>query len=397
MHLILPITAWLIALVWLFKFLEAARGFPTVPNLTQPEYDCTPEGEPSLTVIVPARNEAAGIAACLESLIAQDYPNLHILVVDDRSTDLTGDIIDDLSRAHSDRLASLHIEKLPPNWLGKTHAIALAARYAIAAHAPDYLLFTDADVVFQPSILRRSLARAVATDADHFVILPTMLIQSRGEAMLLSFLQVMSLWGVRPWRVASPGRRDAVGVGAFNLVRTSAYEQLGGFDAMPLEIVEDLTLGRWIKRAGLRQRIAAAPGMVTLHWAAGVAGILNGMTKNIFAVFRFRPALLLAAAAALALVCIAPAGLLALPATRIPVVLTFASVAGLYVLSSCTGRISPWYAALFPVSAVLIVYAMLRSMVVTLKNGGVTWRGTFYPLADLRKINRPRISADKNG
>jgi len=384
MHVALETIAWLIAFVWLFKFLEAARGFPTVPNLTKPEFDRTPEGQPSLTVIVPARNEATGIAACLESLIAQDYPNLHILVIDDRSTDSTGDIIDDLSRAHPGRLASLHIDKLPPNWLGKTHAMALAASYTIAAHNPGYLLFTDGDVLFQPSILSRSLAQVLATDADHFVILPTMLIQSRGEAMLLSFLQVMSLWGVRPWRVASPGRRDAVGVGAFNLIRTSAYQQLGGFDATPMEIVEDLTLGRRVKRAGLRQRIATAPGMVALHWATGVVGILNGMTKNIFAVFRFRSLLLLAAAVGLAVVCIGPVAFLALPAARVPAIVIFASVAGLYILSGRNSHISPWYAVLFPVSAVLIVCSMLRSMVVTLVDGGVTWRGTFYPITDLR-------------
>jgi hypothetical protein len=108
------------------------------------------------------------------------------------------------------------------------------------------------------------------------------------------------------------------------------------------------------------------------------------MSKNIFAVFQFRPVVLLAAAACLALVCVGPVGLLALPITRVPAILALASVCGLYALTTRTSRISPWYSVLFPVSGVLVIYAMLRSMVVTLADGGVTWRGTFYPLADLR-------------
>jgi glycosyltransferase involved in cell wall biosynthesis len=387
-HLVLEIFAWLIALAWLGKFFEAARGLPTIPNLARPEHDRTPASEPTLTVIVPACNEAPNIAACLESLLAQDYANLQIIAIDDRSTDQTGAILDTLAQAHTNNLTALHVTELPANWLGKTHAMALAARHAIAQHKPDYLLFTDADIIFHPEILRRSLAQAVATNADHFVTMPTTLVKSTGEGMFLSFLQVIGLWAVRPWRVATPSRRDAIGVGAFNLIRTSAYLQLGGFDAIPMEILEDLTLGRRVKRAGLQQRVATAPEMVAVHWAAGLFGIVNNMTKNMFALFRFRSVLLLGAATWFALFCIAPVVSLAFPVTRIPAIVTLAAVSGLYLLSSRTSHISPWNAVLAPISATLIIYSMLRSMVVTLRDGGVTWRGTFYPLAELRKSAR---------
>ena len=179
--------------------------------------------------------------------------------------------------------------------------------------------------------------------------------------------------------------RDAIGVGAFNLLRTSVYRQLGGFDAMPMEILEDLTLGRRVKRAGLRQRVATAPGMVCVHWAAGAIGVVHGLTKNMFAVFRFRSAALLAASAGVALISIVPVALLGLPATRVPAVLSLAAVGGLYVLSSRSSQISPLYGTFFPIAAVLAVYSMLRSMIVTVLRGGVTWRGTFYPLAELRE------------
>ena len=278
---------------------------------------------------------------------------------------------------------------LPAGWLGKTHAMAMDARQAIAKHRPEYLLFTDGDIVFRQDAIRRALAEVSATRADHLVVLPTTVVKTFGEGMLLSFLQVTALWAVRTWRVADPeAMRDAIGVGAFNLIRTAAYQRIGGYDATPMEILEDLYLGRRVKQAGLRQRVATAPEMVCVHWAAGVFGILNGMTKNIFAVFRFRPVLLVAAVAGMVLGCLAPVGFLALPATRLAGLLACASVAGLYALSGRTSRISPWYAALFPVAAVLVVYSMLRSMLMTVLRGGVTWRGTWYPLADLLDYTR---------
>jgi GT2 family glycosyltransferase len=395
LHFVLPLTAWLIALAWLFKLIEAAGGLRTVPNLLAAEYDASPAGNPSITVIVPARNEAANVAACLESLLGQDYENLRIIGVDDRSTDQTGAMMDSLASVHSARFAVMHVAALPPGWLGKTHAMAMAAREAIAVNAPDYLLFTDADIMFATDAIRRSLAQAVARAADHFVVLPTTIAKSRGEAMVLAYLQVMSLWAVRTWRVADPkALRDSLGVGAFNLIRTAAYQQLGGFDAMPMEILEDLTVGRRVKLAGLRQRVATAPGMIRVHWAAGVLGLVNGMTKNLFAVFRFRPALLIAAAASIAVFCLMPVAFLAMEVTRVAAVVGLGAIAGVYLLSSRTSRISPLYVGLFPVGAALVIYSMLRSMVITVRDGGVTWRGTFYRLEELRRgVQKTRSSS----
>ena len=386
LHLALIAIAWLIAAAWLSKLVETGLGLRTVPNLLAAEYDVMPEGEPSITVVVPARNEAAGVGACVDSLLRQDYARLRIVAVDDRSTDGTGAILDALASVHGKRLEVLHVEALPEGWLGKTHAMAMAARQAIATVGCDYLLFTDGDVVFRPDAVRRALAQACATAADYFVVLPTTVVKTVGEGVLLAYLQVMAVWVVRIWRVSDArARRDALGVGAFNLIRAGAYQQLGGFEAMPMEIVEDLTLGRRVKKAGMRQRTAIAPGMICLHWAAGVRGILRGMMKNIFAVFRFRAGVLVAAAAAIAVACIGPVGFLAVPGARIAGLIALASVAGLYRLLNRTNGISSMYAGLFPVAAALVVSTMMRSMAITLARGGVNWRGTFYSLAELRK------------
>jgi glycosyltransferase involved in cell wall biosynthesis len=378
--------AWLLALAWLWKAVTAARGLPLIPNLWEEKYNASPEGSPSIAVIVPARDEAAALPASLTSLIDQDYKNLTIVAVDDRSADGSGAIMDELAAKHSDRLQVLHVRELPAGWLGKPHAMALAARHAMAMQKPQYLLFTDADVVFDPQAIRRSLALAVATQADHFVTFPTPIIKTVGEGALLGYLGVMGLWATRPWKAADPkAERDSIGIGAFNLLRTEAYEKLGGFEALRMEILEDLMLARNVKLAGLRQRVAIAAGMVSLHWAAGALGVVNVMTKNLFAVFRFRIELVMFAWVALGTLCLAPVVLLFFPQTMVPAIIALAAVWILYALSARHSRISSWYALLFPAGGALFLYSLLRSVWITLRTGGVTWRGTFYPLAELRR------------
>lgn len=382
----LVVVAWLMALAWLYKAAEAAFGFPRVPNLNGAQYDAAPAGEPRVVAIIPARNEECDISDCLLSLLSQDYANFEIIAIDDRSTDATGAQMDAIASAHGSRLRVLHITELPAGWLGKTHAMATAAREAIGSLSAEYLLFTDGDVRFAPSAVRRSLTCARSMGADHFVLMPTMLARTAREAAVLSYLQTMSLWAMRPWRVSDPrARRDAIGIGAFNLVRAAAYQEIGGFEATPMEVLEDLYLGRRIKWAGLKQAVAIAPSMIEIHWAAGARGIAHNMTKNIFAVFRFRPLLLMMAAASVALSSIGPVVFAVLPATRLAGCLALLAAAALYRTSSRINRIRAWYALLLPVAAVLVVYAMLRSMVVTLRSGGISWRETFYDLATLRR------------
>ena len=255
----LRLLAWALALAWLWKAITAARGLPRIPNLLEPRFDIEPAGAPSIVVIVPARNEEQALPASLASLLAQDYTNLKIIAVDDRSTDSTGTIIDTLASQHPNRLRALHVKELPTGWLGKPHAMALAARHTIAVDQPDYLLFTDADVLFTPQAIRRSLAQAINTGADHFVTFPTPIVKTIGEGILLGYLGLMGLWATRPWKASDPKSiRDSIGIGAFNLLRTSAYQQLGGFDALRMEILEDLTLARRVKLAHLKQRVAVA-------------------------------------------------------------------------------------------------------------------------------------------
>jgi GT2 family glycosyltransferase len=386
-HIACVVLAWLLAFAWAIKFIEAAQGLPKLPNLWDPSFDQNPEGGPRIAVIVPARNEAVAVETCIRSLLAQDYGPLHVFAVNDRSTDGTGGALDAIAAVSPARtITVLHIPDLPPDWLGKTHAMAVAAASAVDTFNPEYLLFTDADIDFAPDAVRRSVVAAQRSRADHFVTLPTTLAHTGGEALLLSFLQMIAMWAARSWRAADPNaKRDAVGVGAFNMVRTSAYLQVGGFEALRMVIVEDLGLARRVKSAGLRQCVAIAPGLISLHWASGATGIVRGLTKNIFAVFDYRASAVLLAASGLTLLCIAPAALLAIPGARVPAILAWAAASGLYWLSGRINKLPAWFAAGMPVGALLVLYAMLRSTLITLIDGGVTWRGTFYSLADLRR------------
>ena len=188
-------------------------------------------------------------------------------------------------------------------WLGKVWAMEQGVRES----AGEWLLFTDADIVFAPSILRRAVAYAERERAAHLVVGPTPVIKTHGEGVVLGFFQVLGLWASRPWKVRDPkAKRDAIGIGAFNMIRRSALEAIGGLEPQRMTVLEDITLGRRIKRAGLPQRMAFAPGMVLVHWASGAGGLVRVMTKNLFSAVNFQPVLLLLGALWIAVFALSP-------------------------------------------------------------------------------------------
>jgi glycosyltransferase involved in cell wall biosynthesis len=380
------LAAWGVGVAWVWRAADVAFGLPGIPDLGTGDRSRAPVGAPTLTVIVPARNEAKDIRECLESLVRQDYPAMQVVAVNDRSTDATGAIMDALAAEWPGRLRVVHVTELPPQWLGKTHAMAVAA----AECATDFLLFTDADVTFAPPALRLALAEAVASGADHFVLAPTTIIRRWDEAALLAFFQMFGVWAARPWKVADPkARRDAVGIGAFNMLRRSAYEAVGGYAALRMEVVEDLGIARRIKRAGLRQRIAFGKGLVSIHWAAGVPGLMGVMTKNVFAAARFSVAFILAGCAWLVGCCVLPFVMVWFPGFRLAGAITILAMAWAYRLLQRHSGLSVWNVLAAPFAAAVFCFVMMRSMLTTLRQGGVVWRGTFYPLAELKKHVAP--------
>jgi len=379
------ILLWLIAAFWLICGLTALRGLRRVPNLWKiPAQPADGESTAQITVIIPARDEAPAIEATLRSLLAQTIP-VNIIGVDDRSTDATGVLMDRIAAEPlppGKLLRVLHVHELPDGWLGKPHAMAFAARHATTP----WLLFTDADVLFAPDVLGRSL-RFAQPLADHFVLMPTLILKTAGERMLATFFQSLSLLWWRPWRIPSPGARDSIGIGAFNLIRADVYRAVGGFEVQRFQVLDDVRLGVEVKRGGYRQRIAFGRELIRLHWAPGALGMARNLTKNLFAGFGFNPPLLLGACLGLALICYAPiAGLFLFWPLRLAALLSLVMIALHYRLAGryFSGLSTAW-ALTLPVTAVLVLYAMLRSMILTLARRGIVWRGTFYPLRELRR------------
>ncbi|MDQ2924572.1 MAG: hypothetical protein M3R43_03305, partial [Acidobacteriota bacterium] len=165
--------------------------------------------------------------------------------------------------------------------------------------------------------------------------------------------------------------------------------KLGGLAPQRLAVLEDITLARRMKAAGMRQRVAFAPGMVLVHWAAGANGLMRVMSKNLFSVFNFRAALALAACLWIVVFCLAPMAGLFWWWTLVPGLLVVACVSVTYRLCGAVSLIPARYAWAFPLGALALIYAVARSMAVVWKDGGVRWRGTLYPLRELRPHNSP--------
>lgn len=377
---------WAIAVAWTVRTRTLLQRIGEVPDLSQVPWDLGPTHAPGLIVVVPAKDEAETLRPAMETLLAQDYPWLRIVAVNDRSTDATGAILDELAQVHPDKLDVIHLDDMPEGWLGKTFALELAT----ARSRSEYLLFTDADVWFSPSILRRAVAYAEMTQADHLVVAPTLVTKTWGERTVLSFLQVLALWATQPWRVVdSSARWNVAAAGAFNLVRREAFEEIGGWGPQRLAVVEDLTLGRRMRAADMRQRLVFAPGLVLVHWAPGAGGLLRGMSKNLFAIVNFWTLLMVFMMAGVVQLFLAPLAGLAWWPTLLPSLLSLGSIAVCYKVVGAITQVPPRYGWLYPLGALAMLWAMLRSMIVTWWRRGVLWRGTFYPLRELRAHNNP--------
>lgn len=255
-------------------------GLRRLRQLADVEAPADPE-LPALSVIVGALDEAATIEPALRSLLAVDYPRLEVIAIDDRSTDGTGAILDRLAREDR-RLRVIHVRELPAGWLGKVHALHVGARAATG----EWLLFTDADVHFAPGALRRAVGHCRQERLDHLSVLPELHVRQSLLAALLLLAQGLFYATLPPWKLAT-SPRVYVGLGAFNLVRSDAYRRAGGHEALRLEVLDDLMLGKRLKTfGGARQGLLLGQGAVSLEWYPDAHAFMRGLEKNSFAAAR---------------------------------------------------------------------------------------------------------------
>lgn len=357
------------------------RGLARVGQLAD-QPDALPPQPPMVSIVVSALNEAQTIEPALRSLLALDYPRLEVVAIDDRSTDATGAILDRMKAEGGPRLKVLHIEQLPAGWLGKNHALQRGAEIA----SGDYILFTDADVHFEPRALRQAVGYCVRNALDHLVVMAEFTVRGGLLAALLSSVYWFMYSKHPPWRVRSSPRVH-IGMGAFNMVRAAPYRQAGGHNPLRLEVVDDIMLGWMMKAHGFRQDALLGRGSVMLEWYRDIGEFVRGLEKNAFASFDYSlPRVVAAVLVVLAGSYWPFAGLVLTSGAawwmNLASVLAQLLTAMVILRTTNWSRHSLWW---WPFTAGLMVFVLLRGVVLAHVRGGIVWRGTLYELGELRR------------
>jgi len=381
MHFAGVVLFGLIALFWLTHGLRVAYGAIKLPWLKN--FPPAADAEcPRISILFAARDEEEKLPAALTTLMEIDYPNVEVVAVDDRSQDSTGKILDEFAREHP-RLRVVHVEQLPAGWLGKPHAL----QEAYQASTGEWLLFTDADVRFRVDVLRRAATLVKQRKLDHLTLLADVEMSGFWETVLLTFFGMAFHLGNNPGGVSDQDSRAYVGVGAFQLTSRAAYEASGTHQRLAMEVIDDMKLAKMIREAGFRSGVGVSEDAVVVRCAAGLGHLIHGTTKNFFAAFGFSVQVGTVGLVGMFAINILPlAGLVFGEGwirifSVIAVFIAMCFHAGVDVVM----RVSPLYALTQPLGALLFCYMLLRSTVVTLWQGGIVWRDTFYPLEDLKR------------
>ena len=344
------------------------------------------EEAPMISVVVPARNEARSIQRCVGALLDQDYPGYELIVVDDRSTDSTGEILERIE-AESQNLKVLHGVDLPAGWAGKPHALV----QGVAAARGDWLCFVDADTIADPNMLSAAYRTACEHQADLFSMMTDQELGSFWEKVVLPLVFTGLSFGFPPERVNDPEKPDAIANGQFILIKRAVYEQVGGHAAVKDRIDEDKALAEVVKGAGYRLVLADGRQLARTRMYTSLAEMWEGWTKNIYLGLRDRLWLLTFGAAmgligALVLPLWLLAGFLWLAAGGgwIAVVVTGeAALLWAYLLwqraqAANAFGISQLYAFTLPLGALVFTAMMFASAYKVLSGRGVEWKGRRY-------------------
>jgi glycosyltransferase involved in cell wall biosynthesis len=336
---------------------------------------------PRVSVIVPARNEQRKIREALQSLMRLDYPDLELIILNDRSTDQTGAIVAEMA-AEDPRLQIVNITELPTGWLGKNYALYCGAQRANG----ELLLFTDADVVMQPSTLAMAIGYFQTRHLHHLAIMPRVSLPTLLPRLFCSAFGIFFSGFMRPWKAKDPASRSFIGIGAFNLVAAEAYRASGTHRLIAMRPDDDIKLGKIMKKAGYRQEMVLGMGLLTVEWYSSLGELIDGLMKNTFAGIDYSVAKSIGAGVAVLLLNVWP--FLAIFVVRGLVwVLYMLAVILILLFISDTNHLYGLprrYAFAHPLSSLLFVYILWKSTLQTLWTGGIRWRGTHYPLKLLR-------------
>lgn len=347
---------------------------------------------PRLCVIVPTRNAGASIRDCIESILGQDYDEMDILIVDDRSTDETGAVIDSIASSDT-RVRAIHIDVLPPGWLGKSHALWNASKHTTA----DWLLFLDDDCRLDPPAVRTALHEARQRGADLLSLWPRHAGGTFAEHLIIPLCGgIIAMWFGRRRRDGSPAR--AFANGQFLLIKRDSYEKIGGHQSVKNALIEDVVLARHAAESDIPAWVASGASLFSVRMYDGFSQTMDGWTRIFTGALRSGTRLMLSVLWLLA-------GSLT-PFLLLPVLVTLLwgdfvnhraldpgmlaafgqGVIHLVLMMLVSyrfwgfGRCSRAYLWLYPVSAILVIILLLRAWWWLMVRRTVRWRGTDYAI-----------------
>lgn len=390
--IIFTIVSFAICVVWvymLFYLNYTMRSLPLlIKQVSPPQNDAE---LPFVSIIIPACNEADHLEASLLSRLQQDYPRFEVIVINDRSTDDTPAIIQRIAASDS-RVKALDITALPEGWLGKVHALHQGVQHAKG----DWYLFTDADIHFQPQTLRAAVNFAKSQQIQHLTCIPEaeMYKDFWLDVSCMGFL-LLFCNSARIPDINHDKGEGAIGLGAFNLVEAKVFNQTPGFEWLKMEPADDLGVGALLKQQGAKTRVADAQGLMHFAWYDNLSQAFKGLEKNTFGpgsqysylkqigIVSFLYTLGLLPTLSL---------LLGLFSGDI-LLISFGALAWIsniivaFSLPKASNKEIPYY-LLLPIGILLIATIMANAAWQCYKNGGVYWRGTLYPLAQLKAGQR---------
>lgn len=344
---------------------------------------------PLISVCTPARNEERNIRACVEAMLAQDYPNFEVIVLDDRSTDATPSILADIA-SRDPRLRLISGSDLPSGWAGKPHALYQASAIARG----EWLCFLDADTFVTREALSACYAKAIETNADMFTIMTFQIMGTFWEKVVMPLIMTALSVGFSPRKVNDPERKDAIANGQFILIKRSVYESIGGHEGVKDQIVEDKAIAEQVKWNGNRLVVANGYAVARTRMYTSLPEMWEGWTKNIYLGLRDQPSLVILGVFGAFVLIIATLFLPVWPLLGLfwylkgggwmaVTVITKSLILWIFLIYvrarvAKAMDISPWYAFTTPLGAAVFAGMMLTSTWRVLSGKGVTWKGRMY-------------------
>jgi chlorobactene glucosyltransferase len=282
--IILISALWFVDFVWLVIVVLTIRGVSRQRCLSATtNLRLTTNDAPLVSILIPARNEERRVLeSCVRSILAQDYANFEVIAVNDRSTDKTGEILEAIAKS-DERLRVMEGKELPPGWLGKPYAMHQALDHARG----EWILATDADMIFEPAVLGTALDHALASNGDALTLIPRFETGSFWERVVIPTWEWVFLMFTIFSRINDPKSDRAAAIGGFFLIRRTVLEGVGSYEGLKDEVMEDVRLAERVKRLGGRMMIARAPALIRTRMYSTFAEMWECSTKNWFSGVNF--------------------------------------------------------------------------------------------------------------